>query len=81
MGRPSSGYRTPEGERVVGVTTVLSRFKESGGLIHWAWQQGRDGLDYRESRDKAANAGSIAHTLVELDIHGHALPWEGDSHE
>ena len=69
MGRPTDGYRI-DGERVPGVTTIISRFKPSGGLIHWAWQQGKDGKDYRETRDAAANAGTIAHDMVEADIYG-----------
>ena len=51
--------------RVPGVTTVIGRFKESGGLIHWAWDLGRQGKDYREERDKAASAGTGAHHLFE----------------
>jgi hypothetical protein len=58
------------GKRVPSVTTIISRFKDSGGLIHWAWQQGMDGLDYRETRDKAALAGHLAHYLMELDARG-----------
>jgi hypothetical protein len=69
MGRPTEGYKI-DGERVPGVTTVISRFKPSGGLIHWAWCQGRDGKDYRETRDAAADAGTIAHDMVEADIYG-----------
>ncbi len=72
MGRPTDGYRI-DGERVPGVTTIISRFKPSGGLIHWAWQQGRDGKDYRETRDAAADAGTIAHDMVEADIYGAAF--------
>lgn len=69
MGRPTDGYKI-DGERVPGVTTIISRFKPSGGLIHWAWQQGRDGKDYRETKEAAANAGTIAHDMVEADIYG-----------
>src|SRR3990167_6521484 len=54
--------------RVPGVTTILSRFKDSGGLIHWAWQQGVDGKDYRETRDNAASIGNVAHDMVECYI-------------
>lgn len=68
-GRPPV-YKTSDGKRVPGVTTILSRFKDSGGLIHWAWEQGRDGKDYRESRDQAASAGHIAHAMIEAHIHG-----------
>ena len=69
MGRPTSGY-TLDGKRIPGVTTIISRLKPAGGLIHWAWEQGRDGKDYRETRDAAANAGTIAHDMVEADIYG-----------
>lgn len=59
-----------DGKRVPSVTTILGRFKESGGLIHWAWQQGIDGKDYRDTRDSAASAGTLAHHLVEAHIRG-----------
>lgn len=63
-------YLLKSGERVPGTTTVLSRFKDSGGLIHWAWQCGVDGKDYRDERDKAASVGTIAHEMVECHIRG-----------
>lgn len=71
-GRPSA-YRTADGKRVPGVTTILGRFKDSGGLIHWAWEQGRDGKDYRETRDAAASAGSVCHQWIEDAIHGRPM--------
>lgn len=70
---PTQKYMV-DGKRVPGVTTILSRFKESGALIHWAWEQGRDGLDYRQTRDSAADSGTIAHQMVEADIRGGAGP-------
>lgn len=66
MGRPSGGY-TLDGKKIPGVTTITGRFKDSGGLIYWAWQQGKDGKDFRETRDKAADAGTIAHAMIEAD--------------
>lgn len=72
MGRPIDGYYI-DGKRVPGVTTIISRFKPATGLIHWAWQQGLDRKDYRETRDKAADAGTIAHDLVEKDIYGEEI--------
>lgn len=38
MPTPKSGYYTRDGKRVPGVTTILGKFKESGGLIHWSWE-------------------------------------------
>lgn len=63
------GYFTKDGTRVPSVTTVLSRFKECGGLMHWSWECGKNGIDYREARDKAADAGTIAHEMVDNWIH------------
>jgi hypothetical protein len=75
-GRPSV-YRTADGKRVPGVTTILSRFKESGGLIHWAWTMGCEGNDYRKVRDDAATVGHLVHGWIDDDIRGRpkrALP-------
>ena len=70
---PTAPYYVGEGKdkkRVPGVTTVLSRFKESGGLMHWAWDLGMQGINYRDVRDKAASTGSICHDMIEEFIHG-----------
>ena len=69
MATLKGGYHTADGQRVPSVTTILSRFKESGGLIHWAWSLGKEGKDYREVRDQAADAGTLAHNMVEQFIH------------
>lgn len=63
-------YKLADGTTVPSVTTVLGRFKDAGGLIHWAWSQGREGKDYRETRDSAANAGTCVHAMVEAHIRG-----------
>lgn len=67
-GRPKS-YKLADGTRVPGVTTITGRFKDAGGLIHWAWQQGIDGIDYRKTRDAAADVGTITHAWVDDYIH------------
>lgn len=72
MPTPKSGYFI-DGQRVPGVTTIISRFKESGGLIMWAWKLGMEGKDYREVRDSAADAGTIAHEMMECWIKGKAF--------
>ena len=58
-GRPDA-YRGADGKKLPSVTTVLSRFKESGGLIRWAYGQGQakergEINDLYDSRDAAAN--------------------------
>lgn len=94
MPTPKGGYRLKDGTRVPSVTTILDRFKASGGLIHWAWDLAHEPLmraiallgsgdpngiaeflsipiehfDYRAVRDRAADAGTIAHEMVECFI-------------
>jgi hypothetical protein len=43
MATPKDGYWI-DGVRVPGTTTIIGKFKESGGLIHWAWKIPFDGL-------------------------------------
>lgn len=38
----------------VRVTTVIGRFKPAEGLIYWAWDLGRQGLDFRTEKKAAA---------------------------
>jgi hypothetical protein len=59
------------------VTTIISRFKVTGALIHWAWTQGKEGKDYRETKQAAADAGTLAHTMVEHDIYGQTFDETG----
>ena len=67
---PTAPYFLKDGTRVPGTTTVISHCKESGGLIHWAWQQGIDGIDYRQPRAAAADAGPLGHRMFELHLDG-----------
>lgn len=78
MPTQKGGYFVADGTRVPSVTTILGRFKSSEALIKWAWEQGRDGKDYRETRDAAAAAGTMAHAAVEAHIRGKPFEFEGD---
>lgn len=73
MPTAKGGYYV-DGARVPSVTTILSRYKESGPLIHWAWTEGVEGRDYRQTRDAAASAGTLAHELVERWAGGEGNP-------
>jgi hypothetical protein len=75
MPTPKGGYRLKDGSRVPGTTTVIGRFKESGGLIQWAYKRGKeDGLAGNararlyDEVGKAADIGTMAHWLVEKHI-------------
>jgi len=92
-------YTTNDGKQCPGVTTIISRFKESGGLLWWAnrlayepYAEARallDGIlkgamngpaitallarpleaaDHKKSAGKAADAGTIAHAMVEAHL-------------
>ena len=65
---PTFIYRTRDNARVPSVTTINKIGQDSGGLIHWAWQLGLDGKDYRQVRDDAAEGGTVGHALVEAAI-------------
>ena len=67
---PTQIYRLEDGTRVPGVTTIIGKRKDPGGLIHWAWKLGTEGVDYRKARDDAADAGTLAHAMIEEHIHG-----------
>ena len=78
MARPKGGYKV-HGKRVPGVTTITGRFKDSGGLLWWAFKQGQ--LAERgvinslyDKRDEAGEAGTLCHTFVENHIKGHEPP-------
>ena len=70
MPTPRQGYQLSNGIKVPGVTTVLGRFKESGALMYWAWEQGKEGLDFRRTKQDAADAGTLAHAMVEAHLTG-----------
>lgn len=67
-------YKTSDGKRVPSVTSILSRFKESGGLLYWANQCGLDGKTLEDARKPAATAGTIAHDMVEAKINDWEMP-------
>lgn len=71
-GRPKGGYRTADGERVPGVTTI-AKLIDGGdveGLLIWANRLGLEGKDHRAERDSAASIGTLAHNMVEAHIKG-----------
>jgi len=57
-------YKLKNGQPVAGVTTILDMISKPA-LIHWAWNLGVKGEDYRKVRDTAASIGTIGHYLIE----------------
>lgn len=71
MPTPKLGYKTKDGLRVPGVTTVIGRYKDSGGLLQWAFKQGQSGaLNLYDERDKAGDIGTLAHEMADEFICG-----------
>ena len=76
MPSPRQGYFLSDGSRVPGTTTIIGRFKDSAGLMQWAFQQGKAGkIHLHEDSEKAAEVGTIAHGMVEMRIKKKA-DWE-----
>lgn len=75
MAHPTGGYRNKTGKKILGVTTVIGRFKDSGGLLYWAFEQGKAAErgeieKLYDKRDEAADSGTLAHSMVEAHIRG-----------
>ncbi len=66
---PAIKYKSADGKPLKGVTTVLGILAKPA-LIGWAYKQGIAGVPLYESRDKAADAGTLAHTYVENHLKG-----------
>src|ERR1043166_4925564 len=67
-------YVDSDGKTVPSVTTIIGRFKESGGLLYWANKAGLEGKTLEEARQPAATAGTMAHDVFEAHIHGREPP-------
>ncbi len=67
-----SVYYNSEGKRLPSVTTVIggSLGWNKEVLMRWAWRQGKEGLDFRETVKVAQDAGTIAHAMVEEHVNG-----------
>jgi hypothetical protein len=62
-------YKLADGTVVPGVTTVLNILAKPA-LIQWAWDLGRQGLDWREVRDSAGDVGTLAHYFIMCTLKG-----------
>ena len=67
---PTIPYKLKDGTKVSGVTTIISQNLgwNKQQLMYWANQMGLEGKNHREVSQKAADAGTLAHALIEADI-------------
>jgi hypothetical protein len=72
MPTPKAGYHLKSGEKVPGVTTIIGGQLawSKPALLWWAWDQGRQGKDFRETKDEAADLGTRVHALIEMEMRG-----------
>jgi hypothetical protein len=67
---PHQKYHLSDGTQVPGGSTICKIGDDPSALIHWAWNLGSQGKDYRKERDKAADIGTIAHFMIECMLNG-----------
>ncbi len=67
---PTIPYKNAAGKKISGSTTIiggnLGWNKEA--LKYWAWSEGIEGRNYKDTVKKAADSGTVAHYLIECDI-------------
>lgn len=81
MPTPKEGYHLKDGTKVPSTTTITGRYKDSGGLMDWVWEQGIAGIPWRETRDKAGEKGTKIHGLLHLRLmENPVLSWPGLTH-
>ena len=78
MATPSAGYKLRDGSKVPGTTTIIGRFKDSGGLLFWAFGQGKlaeQGVikNLYDKRDEAADLGTRVHEIIEAHKNGQQI--------
>ncbi|TAL59154.1 MAG: hypothetical protein EPN85_09725 [Bacteroidetes bacterium] len=64
-------YHISDGTKVKGVTTILGNIGwGKNALMYWAWKEGKEGRDYKETSKEACDIGNVAHYLCECHIKG-----------
>ena len=74
--RSHQKYLLKDGTQVPGASTIAKLGDDGSSLIHWAWDLGNRGIDYRKARDQAADIGTIAHFLIECFLQAMPLSLE-----
>ena len=76
---PANIYKNKDDKRIPGVTTVIGQNLgwNKQQLMWWANQVGLEGRNHRDVSQAAADTGTIAHKMVELEIKGETFDWPG----
>ena len=69
--KPHTIYKTADGKRVPGVTTITSELGWSKRtLINWANRKGLEGVDTTKYVDDKADIGTLAHLMITNQLQG-----------
>src|ERR1039458_7491363 len=71
---PKILYLNKEGVEVPSTTTIIGKYKDYGGLMYYAWSEGKAGRGLNESRDRAGDVGSMLHGMIECYLN--SKPYE-----
>ena len=63
-------YKTKAGKRVPGASTVAKIGDDPSALLYWAWDLGKQGIDYKKAREGAADIGTLAHFMIQCHLRG-----------
>ncbi len=63
-------YKTKAGKRVPGASTIAKIGDDPSALIHWAWDLGKQGIDYKKAREGAADIGTLTHFMNQCHLQG-----------
>ena len=66
-------YKTKDGKRVPGTTTITGTLDKSRYLVPWANDLGKQGIDCNDYRDSMAGVGTLAHAMAHADLAGEPL--------
>jgi hypothetical protein len=68
---PTILYRNKQGDRIPGTTTIISSNLgwNKQPLMYWAWKQGTEGKNFRDTTQEAADSGTVAHYLIDCHLH------------
>jgi hypothetical protein len=69
--RSHQKYLLKDGTQVPGASTIAKIGDDGSSLIHWAWNLGSRGLDYRKVRDQPPTSARSAHFMIECFLHNH----------
>lgn len=63
-------YKLKNGRKVPGASTVAKIGDDPSALLYWAWNCGKEGIDFKKARESAADIGTLTHFLIQTHLRG-----------